>query len=356
MPDYDFHQLSPYDLEVLARDLLQAHWSVTLESFKTGRDGGIDLRYATTEDKIIVQVKHFARTGIAGLLRELKEEATKVKGLQPSRYVLMTSVPLSPANKNAIVGIIGANVLAPNDVMGREDLNNLLGQHEEIEGKHYKLWLASRAVLDRVLNNAAVTRSEFKARKVYEDARRYVQSNAYPQALKMLNEQRVVIIAGPPGVGKSTLANLLLYEHLERGYQAVLIQRDVEEGQSLFQPSARQVFYFDDFMGATFLGNRAATATGTSDRALLDFIAMIRGAPAARLILTTREHIYAQALDRSERLRHSDIDDLRFFCTCQATRSARKLAFSTIIFTLVICRRPTKMNYSTMILSSGYQT
>ena len=80
-------------------------------------------------------------------------------------------------------------MLTPSDVIGREDINNLLGQHEEIEGKHYKLWLASRAILDRVINNATVTRSEFKARQVYEDARRYVPSNAYPQALKMLNEQ-----------------------------------------------------------------------------------------------------------------------------------------------------------------------
>ena len=40
MANYDFHQLSPHDLEILARDLLQAEWGITLESFKTGRDGG----------------------------------------------------------------------------------------------------------------------------------------------------------------------------------------------------------------------------------------------------------------------------------------------------------------------------
>jgi hypothetical protein len=331
MPEYDFHQLSPYDLEILARDLLQAHWGVRLESFKTGRDGGIDLRYASGRDgrrvlrfdeevdlryihgpdDIIVQVKHYLRTGLNGLLRALKAEAVKVRRLQPRRYVLVTSVSLSAANKDEIVSAIGAGVLNPTDVFGAEDLNNLLGHHPAVEGRHFKLWLASRAILDRVIHNAAITRSEFKAKQVYEQAKRFVPSEAYPTALKMLEEERVAIIAGPPGVGKTTLADLLLYAHLEKGYQAVLIQRDVREGEQLFQVGLRQIFYFDDFMGATFAGDRLCAATGLQDRALLNFITMVRATPTARLILTTREHVYAQALDRSERLRQAGLDDLR---------------------------------------------
>ncbi len=311
MPDYDFHQLSPYDLEILARDLLQSHWGVTIESFKTGKDGGIDLRSAAGSGNTIVQVKHFLKTGLAGLMRELAKEAEKVHYLNPTRYVLVTSVSLSAVNKDAIVKLIGTNVLAPSDVLGQEDLNNLLGQHPIIESRHYKLWLASRAVLDRVMHNASLTRSEFKVRQVHDEARRYVQGDAYPQALKLLNDRRVVIVAGPPGVGKTTLANLLLYEHLERGYQAVVIQRDIEEGLALFQPGTPQVFYFDDFMGATFLGDSSTALAGTSDKGMLEFISMVRSTPTARMILTTREHIYSLAMDRSERLRHSDVDDLR---------------------------------------------
>jgi Restriction endonuclease len=315
MPEYDFHQLSPYDLEILARDLLQAHWGVTLESFKTGRDGGVDLRYAPGPDKTIVQVKHYLRTGFKGLLRDLKGEAVKVRRLQPHRYVIVTSVPLSCVNKDEIVAAVGADVSKPTDVLGAEDLNNLLGQHPSVEGRHFKLWLASRAILDRVIHSAAITRSEFKAKQVYEQAKRYVGSNAYPAALKMLAEERVVIIAGPPGVGKTTLADLLLYEHLEKGYQAVLIQRDIKEGEQLFQTGVPQVFYFDDFMGVTFAGDRYGVATGANDRAVPNFIALVRATPTARLILTTREHVYAQSLDRSERLRQAGLGDLRVLLT-----------------------------------------
>ncbi|MYE06537.1 MAG: hypothetical protein F4Y04_04835 [Chloroflexi bacterium] len=254
---YDFRRLSPHDLELLARDLLQAAWGVELESFKTGRDGGIDLRYARAGANVIVQCKHYVESGIAALRRAMRGEAEKIDRLDPERYVVATSVPLSPGNKDAIVEVVGPSILSPADVLGAEDLNNLLALHPEIEKRHFKLWLASSAVLERVLHNASVTQSEFKVEQVHRDARRYVQSAAYSEAMDLLDRHGIVIVAGPPGVGKTTLADLLLYRHLERGYQAVLLQGDAREGADRFQPGTKQVFHFDDFLGATFLGDTA---------------------------------------------------------------------------------------------------
>ena len=313
MAEYDFRQLSPHDLELLARDLLQAEWRIRLESFKQGKDSGIDLRYAKAKKNTIVQCKHYVGSGVNKLLQELRREKVKVDTLQPSRYVLVTSVPLSPANKKAIIEIIGADVLASSDVFGSEDLNNLIGKHPEVEHTHYKLWLASKVVLDKVLHNAAVTRSEFKVRQIHKDARRYVQSQAFQRALEMLDEHNLAIVAGSPGVGKTTLANLVLYGHLERGYRPIIIDRDISEGLELFQRGEPQIFYFDDFMGATFLGDQGNVITGKNDQALLNFIAMVRETPNKRLVLTTREHIYEQAMNKSERLHFSGIGDLRVF-------------------------------------------
>src|SRR5262245_46569494 len=101
---YDFKQLSPADFEDLTRDLLQEEWQLRLEAFKNGRDAGIDLRYAAAEAKsVVVQCKHYASSTGSTLIRHLrKDEYLKIRRLKPKRYVLVTSLPLNPLDKDKI--------------------------------------------------------------------------------------------------------------------------------------------------------------------------------------------------------------------------------------------------------------
>lgn len=58
MPNYNLNVLQPAEFEDLARDLIQKQFGVFVESFTTGRDSGIDLRFATINGgKSIVQAK-----------------------------------------------------------------------------------------------------------------------------------------------------------------------------------------------------------------------------------------------------------------------------------------------------------
>jgi hypothetical protein len=105
MPAHDFSRLSSFDFEELICDLLQAEWRARLEIFTAGRDSGIDPRaFADGANETIIQCKHVPGSTFSQLLSHLRrEELPKVKALAPKRYVLVSSIGLTPENKKALV-------------------------------------------------------------------------------------------------------------------------------------------------------------------------------------------------------------------------------------------------------------
>lgn len=64
------------------------------EFLRLGQTSGIDFRYQTGSQNLIVQCKHYAESGFAALRRVLEQkERPKLAVLKPTRYVLVTSVP-----------------------------------------------------------------------------------------------------------------------------------------------------------------------------------------------------------------------------------------------------------------------
>lgn len=307
MARYDFKSLSPQDFEELTRDLLQAEWGVALEAFKTGRDRGIDLRYSPLDEgATIVQCKHFASSTVSNLQSCLRNsELPKVQQLQPNRYVVVTSLGLSPNDKNKIVEIMHPFILCASDVISADDLDGLLARHPDIERANFKLWLTSTSVIERILHNAEICHTQFEVERIRQKLPVFVQNKAYPRAQQILEEQRVAIISGVPGIGKTTLAEMLLYAHLDDGYEPVVVQSDISEGKKLFRAQSKQIFYYDDFLGQTFLGDQRSYLSRNQDVALLSFMEMVRSTPHSRFVLTTREHVLRQAFQASERFLQS---------------------------------------------------
>ena len=65
-----------------------------------------------------------------------------------------------PVMKSKLKEVLPAAPLADEDILGRADLNNLLGRHPQIEKNHFKLWLASTAVLERILHSGVYNRTQ----------------------------------------------------------------------------------------------------------------------------------------------------------------------------------------------------
>ncbi|MCG7509032.1 toll/interleukin-1 receptor domain-containing protein [Mesorhizobium retamae] len=151
---YDFSNLSHNDFEDLARDLVGREIDKRFEVFPEGPDDAMDGRHALADGVIVLQAKHYHRSGFSALKSKMKSERRAIDGLAPSRYILVTSASLTPKNKIALAEIIGPALLGPSDIFGPGDLNALLRKYPEIEKAHQKLWTQSTPVLKSVIKEA----------------------------------------------------------------------------------------------------------------------------------------------------------------------------------------------------------
>ena len=225
---YDFHDLSPLDFEDLARDLLQAELGITLETFGPGRDKGIDCRYSHGTHSLIVQAKHYLRSGKNKLLTSLKSENQKIQKLKPTRYILTTSVSLTPEFKEKIKTSMPNTPLSTADIIGLEELNNLLSKHPAIEKNHFKLWLTSTSILERMLRSGIYNRTETEMDLIRKMVPKFVQNDSVQEAEKILSASGTLIISGHPGVGKTTLARMLVWLHASQDWKVFVVD-DISE-------------------------------------------------------------------------------------------------------------------------------
>jgi hypothetical protein len=99
-----FEELSDYDFERLAADLLAADWGVRVHTFPRDRDGGVDLRVLgpitgplqlSPAEELVAQCIHRPNARLPGLRAGLVAEAAKPIVDEATRYVLVTSARLT---------------------------------------------------------------------------------------------------------------------------------------------------------------------------------------------------------------------------------------------------------------------
>ncbi len=317
MANHTFSTLAPNEFEELCKDLLERHLGVPLQGFTTGRDGGVDLRHApTVGNDWVVQCKHYAGSRFAQLKRNVDGEVKKLGRLRPARYILATSLGLTPGNVDTLYKALAPHCRSKHDILGRGDLNALLRENTDIEPRHPKLWITSEAVLSRALHNDVFVQSNLTREAISKKLSLFVRTPALERARAELLKNRVCIISGVPGVGKTTLAEVLILDHLMNGWELVTIHQNVSEASRTFRNDrrCRQLFYYDDslgqFSGAPRLGKN-------EDRALLQLMSAVAQNRNRRFILTTREYTLAQAKREHERLANENFDIFRFVVECK---------------------------------------
>lgn len=322
---YDFKRLSGADFEELVHDLLQVDWKLELEIFAGGRDGGVDLRRVDDAGLLIIQCKNYEGSGYSALRTKMRdEELPKIRRLVPNRYVLVTSVSLTVGQKDELFKLLSPWVRNTGDIIGKQDLTARLEANEAVVRRHHKLWLTSVAVMQQILLGAELVQTASEISRIQRKLDVYVETDALSRAVSILEQNRVLIISGEPGIGKSTLADMILLDHIANGFQPAVIRSSLSEGRRMAASGAPTIFYFDDFLGQTYLGDRPDFLGKREDADLVDFIDWVRTSDQHRFILTTREHVLTEALMRSERLRHAGLADERCLITIEDLSRAQR--------------------------------
>lgn len=292
MNNYNFDVFSPTEFENFSRDLLQKHLGIYFQTFVDGRDNGIDL--LSNKTQTIIQSKRYTKN-FSQLMSSLKSEKIKVDELKPKRYILTTSVGLTPKNKDEIAKLLSPFILSTDDIYGKDDLNNLLNLYKNIELQYFKLWINSTNVLNKFIHSKIFNQTNFQREEIIEQSKFYVENQSLEDSINILNDNKCLIISGLPGVGKTTLANNIILRILDQIEldEFYYISSSIDEVYNVFVPDKKQLFYFDDFLGSNFLIDNLER---NEDKRIIKLIERIQREKNKFIIFTTREYILKQAI------------------------------------------------------------
>ncbi|MCQ4936733.1 restriction endonuclease [Anaerotignum propionicum] len=292
----NYGNLNDVEFEYLCQDIMSKKLGVPMRRFASGKDGGIDLADSTHNPKIIVQVKHYIKTDINGLIRSLQKEIDKVKKIKSIQYYICCSKELSAKKINEIYTIFLDYMDSDKSVITINEIDEFLTDKENIDvlRKHYKLWISSTNILQDLNNNDIFIDCESLLSSSSKDEKYFVQTDAYNQALRCLSKYKTLFLIGDPGVGKTVTSKMLILYYAAKGYR-VRYTTDVTNLASLKRSlvqdrNAKEIILLDDCFGQAYFEMKLSQGTE-----LLSLIRFVNASKNKVLILNSRVTIFQEA-------------------------------------------------------------
>lgn len=309
MTKFDFHNLlSPTEFENLCRDILEIRENkIKFTTYGPGKDGGIDIKSTNTKEKIIGQCKLYAPHNYSGLLSSLNKEVDKCKRLKADRYILCININLTPTRASEIKNIFGEYIHYEEDIIDGIKLNKYLNQkpYEYLLKSYSKLLipnfksieLALENVIDRAINKPFYEDTHAFLLKLKEKRKLFHHTSQIPHLINQLEKNKVIILSGNPGVGKTTTAMIIANYFLSKKVNdIVFLQEDFDKIRDV--KSDNRLVIVDDFWGQNF-SPRETEIYSTYQRKFQRTIESFSNSKNQFLILTSRDYVIQDVLNKN---------------------------------------------------------
>ena len=205
-------------------------------------------------------------------------------------------MPLSSHQKDKLVEAVSPWCQGPQDIYGCAELNELLRQHPAVVTAHFKLWISGTQVLRQVLHADVFALSNANLDAARDLISRLVVHDGVKDALEVLEQRRHLLILGNPGIGKSTLARMMMARYVAQGYEAVWTTTVRDAWRVLGEPrdgGRKLLLVLDDFLGRVRFNE--SKLQQDEDRSLFALLDTAARYSHLRIVLTTREYILEEA-------------------------------------------------------------
>jgi hypothetical protein len=302
----NYANLNDVEFEYLCQDVMSKILDTDLRRFAAGQDGGIDLTDSTNKPKIIVQVKHYIKTDVSGLIRSLAKEVKKVEKLKPMQYYICCSKELTAKNISELYLMFSDYMDSDKNIITLNEIEDFLtdGANIDVLRKHYKLWIYSTNILQTIHNNDIFIDCEYLLSSIHREEKYFVQTSAYNHALKCLTKHKTLFLTGDPGVGKTVTSKMLILYYAAKDYR-VRYTTDVTDLANLKRAltqdrNAKEVILLDDCFGQAYFEMKSSQGTE-----LLSLIRFVNASKSKLLILNSRITIFQEARIKTPELVNS---------------------------------------------------
>ena len=295
---YNLDILSPLEFEKLSRDIISRKLGLEFKIFKPGKDSGIDLR--NKENGIICQCKHIQK--FSDLKSNLKKEVEKLPNINGLKtYYLIVSTKLTPANENTIIKMFDKYITSSEQIISYNEIEQFLDADKNIDilKKNSKLWLTSYKIIEMFEQKYIDFEISNLLKHITTNMDYFVETEIFKECYEKLNKDRLLIISGSPGVGKTVNSNMLVAKMIANNPELKLktiLGSNYKELIQSFNKEDYEIIILDDFLGQSYLEK-----SNDEINEIISIIEYTKGNPKKYLVLNSRLNVLSDVRIKNEK-------------------------------------------------------